>query len=142
MNTISNQDSVIDSRDVIARIEELESALQAQYEEENPDGEDFDGWLEETKDADEQHELLALRALAEEGAESPDWSYGESLINEDYFTQYIEELIDDCYEMPKEISSGEWPWRHVTIDYAAAADEVKDDYMEVDFDGATYLIRA
>lgn len=72
---------------------------------------------------------------------NPDWSYGETLLHEEYFTKYIEDLIDDCYEMPKEMHSGNWPWRHMTMDYEAAADEAKQDYFEVDFDGVTYYIR-
>lgn len=91
---------------------------------------------------DEQNELDALKALAEEASDSPDWNYGEALIREDAFTNYIEELINDCYEMPKEMNSGDWPYRHMSIDYDAAAEEAKADYMEVDFGGETYLIRA
>lgn len=122
MSEIRNTDDVIDSRDVIARIDELESA--------------------EALDAYETAELAALKALASEAEVSPDWIYGETLIRESYFTDYIEQLIDECYEMPKEINSGEWPWRHATVDYEAAADEAKADYLECDFDGVTYLIRA
>lgn len=122
MSEIRNTDDVIDSRDVIARIDELESA--------------------EALDAYETAELAALKALASEAEVSPDWIYGETLIRESYFTDYIEQLIDECYEMPKEINSGEWPWRDATVDYEAAADEAKADYLECDFDGVTYLIRA
>lgn len=32
--------------------------------------------------------------------------------------------------------------RHMTLDYEAAAQEAKQDYMELDFDGVAYLIRA
>lgn len=51
-------------------------------------------------------------------------------------------VYDDCYEMPKEINSGVWPWRHMTIDYEAAAEEAKQDYMEVTLSGNTFFIRA
>ncbi len=146
-NTISNQDDVIDSRDVIAKIEELESELQQACEDQSKNNE-FEPWLENMA-ADEKgvmqdaaQELLALRELASEAESSPDWIHGETLIRESYFTDYIEQLIDDCYEMPKEFKSGNWPWRHMTIDFEAAADEAKQDYMEVDFDGETYLLRA
>lgn len=130
---ISNTDEVIDSRDVIARIEELEAEQESSIEDEH------DGSWDNT---DEAKELDGLRELAAEASDSPDWQYGEALIHEDYFTKHIEELIDDCYQMPKEMNSGDWPWRHVQIDYEAAAQEAKADYMEVDFDGQTYLIRA
>jgi hypothetical protein len=43
--------------------------------------------------------------------------------------------------MPKEMNSGQWPYRHMTIDYEAAANEAEQDYMTVDFDGVEYLIR-
>ena len=53
----------------------------------------------------------------------------------------VEELIDDCYELPKEFKSGEWPWRHMKIDFEAAAEEAKQDYTSVEFFGITYWIR-
>ena len=62
--------------------------------------------------------------------------------NDDYFTEYIKELIDDCYEMPKEINSGRWPYNHITVDYESAAEEAKQDYLSVDYDGATFWIKA
>lgn len=142
---ISNTDNTIDSRDVIARIAELEElrretlektqALSTLKLEACKAVSEFDA-------SDEGQELTALKNLADQAEDSPDWEYGETLINESYFTDYIEELIADCYELPEELNSGDWPWRHITIDYEAAADEAKTDYMEVDFDGVTFLIRA
>ena len=171
MKTISNTDNVIDSRDIIKRIDELTGDFQALVDDiedaetdedretafsalatwligntdivpdlkalEGISFDDVSDWAE----AYDAHELKALLALADEADCSPDWSCGETLIHEDYFTDYIEETINDCYELPKEFNSGDWPWRHMTIDYEAAADEAKQDYMEVNFDGATYYIR-
>jgi len=119
--TISNEDDVIDSRDVIKRIEELEG---------------------ERDSFEDGEELRILKALTEEASGSPDWEHGETLVRESYFTDYIKELIHDCYEFPKEFDSGNWPWRHMAVDYEAAAEEAKVDYNEADFDGVTYLIRA
>ena len=133
---ISNSDDLIDSRDVIARIEELQDERDS-IEAEDGDISELEAWDEENKE-----ELDALLKLQDEASASPDWHHGETLIREDYFTDYIEELINDCYDMPKEMNSGAWPWRHIAIDYEAAAEEAKQDYIEVDFDGATYLIRA
>lgn len=132
--TITNTDELIDSRDVIERIEELKGALDIDASEVLP------GTSEEMQEM--RDELSTLRKLAKDAEDSPDWQYGETLIRESYFTDYIEQLIDDCYEMPKELKSGGWPYRHMTIDYKAAAEEAKADYTEVDFDGITYLIRA
>ena len=121
-NQIDNTQDVIDSRDIIARIEELEGI-------ENPSSE-------------EAQELAILLKVQEQADGYSDWKYGESLIRESYFTDYIKELIDDCYELPKEFNSGAWPWRHMTLDYENAADDAKDDYTWIDFDGTTYLIRS
>ena len=171
MKTISNTDNVIDSGDIIARIDELTNDFQvlvdaiesAESEADRktafvelatwllghteivPDLEALDSItfddVSDWAESDDAHELKALLALADEAECSPDWLYGETLIHEDYFTDYIEELINDCYELPKEFNSGDWPWCHMTIDYEAAADEAKQDYMEVTFDGQTYYIR-
>lgn len=128
INTISNQDDIIDSRDIIARIEELETAFN-----------DEEAGLSE----EELEELKALQALAEEAEDySSDWIHGEQLIRRSYFVDYITQLIHDCYELPKEFNSGNWPYRHMTIDYEAAADEAEQDYASVDFDGVEYLIRS
>jgi hypothetical protein len=133
MDDLRGQD-VIDSRDIIERLEELETDRSIAEDESRTALLDFDDEYGE--------ELEALKALENDANCSPDWIHGEVLINESYFTDYIEELIKDCYEMPSEIDSGQWPYRHMTMDYDSAADEAKIDYIEVDFDGSTYYIRA
>jgi hypothetical protein len=132
--TITNDDDILDSRDVIARIEELEDQLE---------GLGSEGDSEKQGLLDEWQELQALKALAEQGeAESSDWPHGETLIRRSYFVDYTEEIINDCYEMPKQMHSGDWPYRHMTIDYEAAAKELEQDYASIDFDGVEYLIRS
>lgn len=130
--TIENTEDIIDSRDIISRIEELESC----FEDHNSDP-TGGHWSDE-----DAAELAALQALAQEAEDSPDWIHGETLIRRSYFVDYIAELIDDCYELPKEMNSGQWPYRHMTMDYEAAANEAEQDYMSVDFDGVEYLIRS
>jgi hypothetical protein len=127
-HTIDNTEDIIDSRDIIARIEELETCLQDHAE--DPSG---GHWSDE-----DAAELAALQALAKEAECAPDWSYGETLIRRSYFVDYIAQLIDDCYELPK---GDKWPFRHLSIDYEAAANEAEQDYLSVDFDGVEYLIR-
>jgi hypothetical protein len=147
---IDGTENVLDSRDVIARVEYLEEQLEACYETEGSEG-SFAKWLEVIANPDnksehpmyeEAIEHAQLIALVGEAESSPDWEHGEQLICESYFTQYIEELIAQCYESPKEFRSGEWPYRHMTFDYEAAAQEAKDDYFEVTLFGSTYFIRA
>ena len=113
---ISNTDDVIDSRNVIERIEELQG--------------------EDSLDSEGQAELKALKGLQEEAeGYSPDWSDGSTLIRDDYFTEYAEELCKDIGDLPKEL-----PW-YIEIDWEKTAFHIQQDYTEVDFDGVKYWIR-
>ncbi|WP_266156793.1 hypothetical protein [Dyella silvatica] len=155
--SIDNTQDVIDSRDVISRVEELEVELE-DFHERGGFMNEFDDWIEQSRDNSEPvyavfpdegaevieliEELYALRALTEEAEHTADWTHGEVLIREDYFTDYIEELVKDCYEVPKDMDSDKWPWCHMAMDWEAAAEAAKVDYNEVTFDGEPYLIRA
>ena len=131
--TFTNKDDVIDSRDVIARIEELEDELKDGAINEDTsmfeiDGEDFDP---------EYNELEALKSLAEEASGyAPDWEYGESLIRDSYFKEYAQELAEDCGMI---VADATWP--NNCIDWEEAARQLQQDYTSVDFDGVEYWIR-
>lgn len=114
---ITNSQDIIDSRDIIDRIDYLES--------------------EENRTEEEEAELKALQALAEEGEGSPDWKHGETLIRDSYFEEYAEELANDIGAVNSKAS-----WPNNCIDWEKAADELKQDYFSVDFDGIDYWIRA
>lgn len=145
---ITNYQDVIDSRDIIARIEELEEERQGLLDQiEDLEGEDLTGEeqesLEEAKssltefdESEEGQELKTLQNLAEQGEGSADWQYGETLIRESYFTDYCEELVGDIGDLPREIPS------YIVIDWDATAENIKADYSEIDFDGVSYYIRA
>ena len=144
-NTIEAS-KILDSRDIIERLEELTEHFEALYEQETEEykaASTFDDFLKaKPDDFDDLEEYKQLRDLQNECEDYPDWLYGAQLIREDYFTDYIEELIKDCYPIPKEMDSGQWPYQHITIDYEAAADYVKCDYAEAEFMGNTYFILA
>jgi hypothetical protein len=121
---ISNSDDIIDSRDVIARIEELESI------------EGIEEKIDNLEDDDDAKELVALRELAGEAeGYAPDWTYGATLIRESYWTEYVQELLEDCGELPRDLPG------YIVIDWDATTRNIKVDYTEVDFDGVTYLVR-
>lgn len=123
---ISNHDDVIDSREIIERIEELEAML--------PDPDDDEAEPMDEADADE---LKALKALQDEAeGYSPDWKYGATLIRDSYFKEYAEELADDIGAIDRNAS-----WPVCCIDWDEAADMLKQDYTAVDFDGVTYWVR-
>jgi len=117
--TPTNTDNIIDSRDIIERIEELETELEG-------------GPLED----DDTPELDALKALASEGSDhSPDWPHGTTLIRDAYFQEYAQDLAEDCGMIPHGIS-----WPITCIDWEQAARELQYDYTPIDFDGVTYWV--
>ena len=139
-NVISNTDNTIDSRDVIARIEELEAEredLRSAMDDHNTDSDAYEEANAALKDFDESEEgkeLIALKALAEQGEDyAPDWKYGAQLIREDYFETAMDEMLEDCGDIPRDLPS----YLTITVDY----DALKQDYTELDFDGQTYYIR-
>ena len=122
---IHNGLDFIDSRDIIERIEELET--------DRDDAID----LGEEFDSDDAKELKNLLELAEQCEGYGDWEYGETLIRDDYFKEYAQDLAEDIYGMDK---SQPWPYCH--IDWEAAANALRIDYMCVEFDGVDYQMRA
>lgn len=127
MTNISKYDDVIDSRDVIERIEELESELK-NFLDEN------DVLLEEN--FPDWEELIALRAFAAEASQySSDWKYGVTLIKYSYWEEYVKEMLEDCGDIPNNI-----PW-YIVIDWESTAENIAQDYSVVEFDGVDYYIR-
>lgn len=141
---MNNSQDMIDSRDVIARIEELEGEREALADTITDDAEDLTA--EELADArrelaewDEENtaELGALLALASEGEDyAADWNHGETLIRDSYFETYAQELAEDIGATDRDAK-----WPQTCIDWEQAARELQMDYSSVDFDGVTYWIR-
>jgi hypothetical protein len=133
---ISNTDDVIDSRDVIARIEAL------QDERDNLEAMDDVEITLELRQADwdeseEGQELKVLLALQDDAEDSSDWKYGETLIRDSHFEDYAQELAEDCGMIERDVK-----WPYTCIDWERAASELQQDYMQVNFDGVDYWIRA
>jgi hypothetical protein len=167
---ITSNDDILDSRDIIERIEYLESEFDdieitvenGAREQLDDDGNVIDEPVtcgtcgREWNDAlitsrtpapsarcpyedlhDELAELDALRELASEAeGYSEDWKYGATLICDSYFVEYAQELADDIGAVN---ADADWPMCH--IDWEAAADDLKQDYTSVSFDGVDYWVR-
>jgi len=139
---IDNTDDVIDSRDVIERLEELEGELAELGE--NYDLAEDDEERKEAKEAlgewndDNLDELEILRSLCGEGEGStPEWRDGATLVNDNYFSEYAEDLCKDIGAIPSDL-----PWyisNH--IDWDGVAEEIQMDYSSIDFDGTTFWVR-
>lgn len=112
---------VIDSRDVVKRLEAYREALDAAE-----DG--SDEW-------EELHEeVKALEAL--ENAGIPDWRFGATLIRESHFEDYARQFAEDIGAINDDAR-----WPNSCINWKEAADELRQDYTAVEYRGETYLVR-
>lgn len=137
-------DKIIDSRDIVRRLKELAECREAAMELEDEDAGTFEGadgeTYKETPDWDasvcEQWHALSEFAEEAEGCCS-DWRGGATLIHEDYFEEYAEELAGDIGAINP---TARWPLNH--IDWESAAEELQQDYTAVEWDGHTYWTRS
>jgi hypothetical protein len=155
--SIDNTKDIIDSREIIERIEELEATKQSYFDaveeakaayeyhdsentKETPEWSDLveaEKALADWCTSDEAEELEALEALAEECEQySSDWIHGETLIRRSYWVEHVQDLLADCGDIPRDIP------HYIEIDWEATARNIEADYASVDFDGVEYLIRS
>lgn len=148
---IDNTANILDSRDIIKRIDELEC-----YEAEESEARDDLAELlndpgatgpaieearervtdaEDAWDADDREELKLLRAFADEMS-CADWHHGETLIHDSYFRDYAEQMAIDIGAI-----SGNESWPLSFIDWDAAVEALKQDYISAELDGETYWAR-
>lgn len=148
---------IIDVRDVIERVTELRDerdALEESYKdcESEYAGASSDADIAEKKESMEEAsesltdfnddngvELKALEALLDDlkgnGGDEQwdgDW-YPVTLINESYFKEAMDEMLEDIGDIPKDLPC----YLTITVDY----DVLKTDYASTEFDGVTYWYR-
>ena len=116
---------IIDVRDIIARVEELEDAISNSVE-------------TATEFAEHQDLLKILSDLEGMGGDEQwrgNW-YPVTLINNMYFKTYAQELAEEIGAVD---TDAKWP--NNCIDWDMAARELQHDYSAVDIDGTTYWTR-
>lgn len=86
-------------------------------------------------DEDEAERCVKLTDLFAEIGESAG-IHGGTMIPDSEFTAYAQELAEDIIA---DFDTARWPFTHV--DWDAAADDLRQDYTEVTFDGEDYLWR-
>jgi Antirestriction protein (ArdA) len=134
MADISNNEDILDVRDIIARVEELEDERDAIDED---DAEALAEWKTENDDElDELTELLSdLKGYGGDEQWRGDW-YPVTLIRDSHFRDYAEELADDIGAVD---SNASWPM--TCIDWDQAARELQQDYSAVEYGSVTYWYR-
>ena len=98
----------------------------------NSENEDVQEWRYDNSD-DFEH-IEEIDELEEEISE---FIYGETLIPEDDFTEYCEDIVNDCYnlrDVPGFIKDN--------INLEGVASDLSADYNNVTYQGKSYLVRA
>ena len=119
---------VIDVRDIIARVEAIES-------------EGDDTFLADT-DPETLGEVRTLRMILDdlEGNGGDEQFRGEwypvTLIADHYFTAYAREMLEDCGVIPADLPA------YVHIDWQRTARDIAVDYSTVTIQGREYLYEA
>lgn len=136
----------LDTRTLAETREELKQSILDSFLENFPQYEDMTDTFEEISFEEEEieswkedwyTELEVIEAINEvENEVGSEWEYGVTLIEEDDFEEYCEELVTDCGYISKDFPS----W--IEIDWEATASNMKQDYSEVDYQGKTYLFSA
>lgn len=118
LNDLRERQEVIDQRDA-------ETDILAEYVDAEP------------LDEDEAERLKALEELADEIGEDT-MRYGETMIPVDDFEDYARQTAEET--IPNfDRRSNDWPFN--CIDWTEAAENLSQDYTEVEFDGVDYYVR-
>lgn len=135
----------LDTRDLSETREELKQSILDSFLENFPHYEDMTDTFEDIRFEEEEieswkedweTELKQIEEIDElEEKVGSEWEYGVTLIDEDDFEEYCEELVTDCGYISRDFPS----W--IEVDWEATANNVKQDYSEVDYQGITYLFR-
>jgi hypothetical protein len=141
-DSISNSEGYIDVRDVIARVEEIGTELEDLSAQSSIGGEGEVSGVEGVDLTDEAQERANLTALLDElrgNGGDHEWNgawYPVTLIRDSSFQDYAQEHAEDIGAIGRD---AQWPLSY--IDWDRAADELKMDYQQVDFDGVQYWYR-
>lgn len=156
MSNFNIGDDILDTRDLIEHLEDLKRFFVDDYnatieglndELLGIEGAELNEEIEDFKEIDldvvyndnhlsKQHEEIEdLQSFHDEFKGYGDFEHGEALINEDYFTEYVEHLLIDCGYIADDFPS----W--IEINWDNTAFNVRQDYMEATIYNQTYLMR-
>lgn len=88
--------------------------------------------LAEKYDQEADSDLNELTTMENEVSE---WDDGATLIAEEYWVEYVEDMLKDCGDLPQDIP------HYIAIDWEQTAENIKEDYSYVEYQGTTYFYR-
>ena len=139
---------MIDTRDLVEKREELQTNLVDSFNNyfdteiedfdeltkhiSNSDNEDVEEWRD-----DKVYDFEHIDEINELEDESTEFSFGETLIPNDDFTEYCKDMVEDCYNL-KDVPD----FIKDNINWEGVASDLGVDYSNVTYQGVSYLVRA
>ena len=139
---------MIDTRDLAEKREELQTNLVDSFNDyfdteiedfdeltkhiDSSENEDVQEWREDNSD-DFEH----IEEIDELEGEISGFTFGETLIPNDDFTEYCKDMVNDCYDMRDVPSCIKY-----NINWEGVASDLEVDYTNVTYQGKSYLVRA
>lgn len=140
MYNFDGTDEYLDSRDIVARIDDLVSDFMIATEAEDAPSLDglmsVDDWAFGLSD-DDAEELVRLIDFREayDGQFGDSFDDGITFVHEEYFENYTKELCEDIGDIPDNLPD------YIVIDWAETAENIREDYTEAVLKGTTYWAR-
>ena len=136
----------IDTRDLAERREALKQEILDSFLENFPHYEEMTESFEDIRFEEEEieswkeyfeDELKEIEEIDDvENELGSEFEYGVTLVDVDDFEEFVEQDLEDIGYIPKDFPS----W--IEIDWKATANNVRQDYTEVTYQGNSYLGRA
>ena len=139
---------MIDTRDLVEKREELQTNLVDSFNNyfdteiedfdeltkhiSNSDNEDVEEWRD-----DKVYDFEHIDEINELEDEITEFSFGETLIPNDDFTEYCKDMVEDCYNL-KDVPD----FIKDNINWEGVASDLGVDYSNVTYQGVSYLVRA
>jgi hypothetical protein len=83
-------------------------------------------------DPDEFEEMKELQQLRDE---IPEWRDGNTMVPEDGWVDYVQDLCEDIGDIPKNLPN------YIAIDWEKTASNIAFDYGTIEYQGDTYYYR-
>jgi hypothetical protein len=147
---IDSSDNYINPSDVESEADEYRDSIESKEEEIDEVRTELNDAIDDEDEEAEEDAELKLDTLLDELSELEDeakdifelesacndYASGETLINEDIFAEYIEELAVDCGD----IKTNSWLYSY--IDWERVAEDSKMDYTTITWRGQDFYVRS
>jgi len=134
----ADYETAIENEDDAETIKELAGVVKRAKNDLKVAKDELEGAKDNLECWDDADEYESLRVLCDEGElSSVEWADGVTMIRDSYFEDYAQELAEEIGAINHNLN-----WPNNCIDWERAANELKQDYTSIEFDGVEYWVRS